>query len=97
MEIDLSPNGFFDVADELTASFFVNCRFVWDAIPQIDTHVARLVGNEQTILGTVMPGAYLSDRPIFIGEGAVIEPGAYVQGPAYIGAGATVRHGAYVR
>lgn len=97
MEIDLSPNGFFDLADTFVASFFADCTYVWDAIPQIGAHVARLVGNEQVILGTVMPGAYLSDRPIFIGEGAVIEPGAYVQGPAYIGAGATVRHGAYVR
>ena len=97
MAIDLTPNGFFDLADNWVASFFAGCRYVWDAIPQIEVHVARLVGKEQTILGTVMPGAYLSDRSVFIGEGAVVEPGAYVQGPAYIGAGATVRHGAYVR
>ena len=44
-----------------------------------------------------MAGAWVSDRPIFIGEGARIEPGAYVHGPAYIGAGAVVRHGAFVR
>lgn len=97
MEIDLSPDGFFDLTDAFAASFFADCSYVWEAITQIGVHVARLVGNEQTILGTVMPGAYVSDRPIFIGEGAVIEPGAYVQGPAYIGAGAAVRHGAYVR
>lgn len=44
-----------------------------------------------------MPGAYLSDRPLFIGKGARIEPGAYVEGPAYIAPGAVVRHGAFVR
>ena len=97
MAIDLAPTTFFDLEDEFVASLFVDCTYVWDAIPQIGAHVAQLVGAAQTILGTVMPGAYLSDRPIFIGEGAVIEPGAYVQGPAYIGAGATVRHSAYVR
>ena len=97
MEIDLAPRGFFDLADEFVASFFVDCTFSWEAIAKIEAHVARLVGSEQKILGTVMPGAYLSDRPVFIGAGAVIEPGAYVQGPAYIGAGVTVRHGAYVR
>ncbi|MCZ7667235.1 MAG: glucose-1-phosphate thymidylyltransferase [Chloroflexi bacterium] len=59
--------------------------------------MARLVRDEQTILGEVMPGAYLSDRPVYIGEGARIEPGAYVHGPAYIGPGAVVRHGAFVR
>jgi NDP-sugar pyrophosphorylase family protein len=39
----------------------------------------------------------LGERPIYIGEGARIEPGAYVHGPAYIAAGAVVRHGAFVR
>lgn len=93
----LRPSDFFNLEDSFVATFFAECAHVWQAIPQIGAHLTRLVGDEQTILGTVMPGAYLSDRPIFIGEGAVIEPGAYVQGPAYIGAGATVRHGAYVR
>lgn len=97
MEIDLSPNGFFDLANDFTSSFFADCTYVWQAIAKIGAHVARLVGDAQIILGTVLPGAHLSDRPIYIGEGAVIEPGAYVQGPAYIGAGVTVRHGAYVR
>ena len=93
----LAPIDFFDLSMAETAVYFENCEYVWDAIPQIEAHVARLVGNEQTILGEVMPGAYLSDRPIYIAEGARIEPGAYVHGPAYIGANAVVRHGAFVR
>lgn len=93
----LAPIDFFDLSLAETAVFFENCAFVWDAIPQIAAHVARLVGDGQTILGEVMPGAYLGDRPIYIAEGARIEPGAYVQGPAYIGPGAVVRHGAFVR
>ena len=44
-----------------------------------------------------MPGAYVGDRPIYIGEGAVVEPGTYIHGPAYIGPGTLVRHGAFVR
>lgn len=44
-----------------------------------------------------MDGAWLSDAPIVIEAGAIIEHGAYIVGPAYIGAGAIVRHGAYVR
>ena len=93
----LTPNDFFNFEDERIVSFFTNCNYVWEAISEISTLVAQLVGKEQKILGHVMPGAYLSDRPIFIDKGAVIEPGAYVQGPAYIGKGVTVRHGAYVR
>jgi UDP-N-acetylglucosamine diphosphorylase / glucose-1-phosphate thymidylyltransferase / UDP-N-acetylgalactosamine diphosphorylase / glucosamine-1-phosphate N-acetyltransferase / galactosamine-1-phosphate N-acetyltransferase len=93
----LQPKDFFDLSDPLTAAFFTDCTFVWQALAQIKQHIARLVGEGQTILGEIMPGAYLSDRPIFIAEGARIEPGAYVQGPAYIGPGAVVRHGAFVR
>ena len=93
----LSPIDFFDLGDALTTSFFADCEYVWQAVGRIASHVARLVGDEQTILGEVMTGAHLGDRPIFVAAGARIEPGAYVHGPAYIGAGAVVRHGAFVR
>jgi NDP-sugar pyrophosphorylase family protein len=93
----LRPEAFFDLSDSAVAALFADCAMVWDALPQIGRHVAALTGGTQTIQGTVMPGAYLGDAPLFIGEGAVIEPGAYILGPAYIGAGATVRHGAFVR
>ncbi len=93
----LKPTDFFDLSDPFVADFFQDCAFVWDAIPHIGRHVARLTQNQQVIQGEVMEGAWLSDRPIFIGEGARIEPGAYVHGPAYIAPGAVVRHGAFVR
>lgn len=93
----LAPSDFFDLSEPETAVFFANCTYVWEALPAIADHVARLVGNGQTILGEVMPGAYLGDRPIYIGEGARVEPGAYIHGPAYIAPGAVVRHGAFVR
>lgn len=91
------PSMFFDLSDKETTAFFAGCEYVWQVLGTIKAHVSRLVGDRQTILGEVMPGAYLSDRPIYIAEGARIEPGAYVMGPAYIGADVVVRHGAYVR
>jgi UDP-N-acetylglucosamine diphosphorylase / glucose-1-phosphate thymidylyltransferase / UDP-N-acetylgalactosamine diphosphorylase / glucosamine-1-phosphate N-acetyltransferase / galactosamine-1-phosphate N-acetyltransferase len=93
----LHPSDFFDLSDTAVADLFTECEFVWQAVAKIATHVTQLVGETQTILGQVMAGSFLSDRPIFIGEGARIEPGAYIHGPAYIGAGAVVRHGAFVR
>lgn len=93
----LAPEDFFDLRDETAAAFFAGCTFVWEAIRQIGDHVQRLVGEGQTIQGEVMAGAYLGERPIFVGAGARIEPGAYVHGPAYIAPGAVVRHGAFVR
>jgi NDP-sugar pyrophosphorylase family protein len=92
----LRPEAFFELDGE-TAVFFAGCDYVWQALAHIKEHVARLTGGRQTILGQVMPGAYLSDRPIYIAEGARVEPGAYILGPAYIGPGAVVRHGAFVR
>ena len=93
----LHPADFFDLSDEFTASFFDGSDYVWEAIPHIGRHVARLTESSQVILGEVMPGAHLSERPVYIGRDAVVEPGAYILGPAYIGDGAVVKHGAYVR
>lgn len=93
----LRPEDFFDLSDPLVAEFFTGLDYVWQVIGHIAGHVARLVGDKQTILGKVHPGAYISERPVYVAPGALIEPGAYVLGPAYIGPGAELRHGAYVR
>jgi NDP-sugar pyrophosphorylase family protein len=93
----LHPSDFFDLSDESVSVFFEECDLVWQALRDIDRHVARLVGTTQTLLGEIAPGAHISDRPIYIGENARVEPGAYIHGPAYIGNGAVVRHGAFVR
>ena len=78
----LSPSDFFDLEDPFTAQFFEGCTYIWDVLPRLADHVARLTDGKQTILGEVMPGAFISDRPIYIGEGARIEPGAKCQAPA---------------
>ena len=44
-----------------------------------------------------MEGAFIGKEPLFIDEGTVIEPGAYIMGPAYIGKNVSIRHGAYIR
>jgi NDP-sugar pyrophosphorylase family protein len=93
----LHPTTFFDLSDPTTAAFFNGCDYVWQALGQIEHHVARLTAGGRHIEGEVMPGAWLGDGPLVIEAGAIIEPGAYVTGPAYIGAGAVVRHGAYAR
>ncbi|MCB8919042.1 MAG: glucose-1-phosphate thymidylyltransferase [Ardenticatenaceae bacterium] len=93
----LHPSDFFDLSDQFVAALFAECDYVWQAVGQIAHHVRRLTREKQTILGEVMPGAYVSSRAIYLGAGARIEPGAYVYGPAYIGAGCVVRHGAFVR
>ena len=93
----LSPADFFDLSDPFVNVLFSNYEFVWEILHELDKKIADLIGDQQQILGEVMPGAHLSGRPIYIGEGARIEPGAYIEGPAYIAGGAVVRHGAFVR
>lgn len=93
----LHANDFFNLSDEFTAHFFAGCDYVWEAVGRLDINIGELLQDKQVILGKVMKGAHIGDRPLYIGDGAVIEPGAYVAGPAYLGPGVTVRHGAFVR
>ena len=93
----LHPSDFFDITDDIASQLFADCAYVWQAVARIAPFVADYLGQQQQILGEVLPGAYLSDKPLYIGPGARVEPGAYVEGPAYIGPGVTIRHGAYVR
>ena len=44
-----------------------------------------------------MDGAWIIGEEIEIGEGTVVEPGAYIRGPAIIGRNTEVRQGAYIR
>lgn len=93
----LAPADYFDLSDPAVGTCFDGCTYVWEALDGLGALVRRLVGETTAVHGEVMAGATLGEGPIFIGEGARIEPGAYVVGPAYIGAGAVVRHGAFVR
>ena len=93
----IKPEDYFDFRDGIMPKLFVDCDYVWDVIPNIRTRVVELTQSMQTIKGNVMEGAYLSPKAIYIEEGAIVEPGAYIEGPAYIASGAVVRHGAYVR
>jgi NDP-sugar pyrophosphorylase family protein len=49
------------------------------------------------IKGIIEEGAYLADDMIFIGEGTVVESGAYIKGPTIIGKNCQIRQGAYIR
>jgi NDP-sugar pyrophosphorylase family protein len=93
----LQPSDFFDLSDPLVEGLFEDCDYVWQALANLEINVERLIKDSRTVLGEVMEGAFLSDRALYIDQGARIEPGAYVLGPAYIGKGAVVKHGALVR
>lgn len=93
----LQPSDFFDLNDTFVAALFEGVAYVWEAISKIQWHTERLTREQRQVRGEVMPGAFVSQRAIYLSESARIEPGAYVLGPAYIGAGCIVRQGAFVR
>jgi NDP-sugar pyrophosphorylase family protein len=54
------------------------------------------VADTPIVKGQCSQKAHL-EGPVYIAEGATIEPFAYVKGPAYIGPHTEIRHGAYIR
>ena len=95
--MDLTPTAFFDLSTPGAGRIFEAAQFPWSPLDTLAELVLSMTGSSQTLNGRVSPGAFIGEAPIFIAEGAEIEPGAYIIGPAYIGPGAVVRHGAYVR
>jgi len=59
----------------------------------------RVVYGKQKLEGAIIlyGGVTLIGKDIYIGQGTVIETGAYIQGPAFIGQQTEVRQGAYIR
>lgn len=98
-EIELFlPAAFLDLEKTEHAAVFPDGEAVWTALPRIAEHLAQRLAEREgdLIRGTVQSGARIGDQ-VFVGEGAVIEANAVVQGPAWIGAGTVVRSGAYLR
>ena len=91
----LKPADFFDLKDFEHARIFAGLEYVWQVLPRIEEYIQEEL--KPAILGEVMPGAYLDEAKVFIGEGTVVEPGAYIIGPAIIGRNCEIRSGSYVR
>lgn len=87
---------FFHLSTFVHASIFKDSIYPWQALSKISTYLQT--DSLGDIKGVISPNAYLIyPELISIGEGTVVEPGAYIQGPCIIGKNCVVRHGAYVR
>lgn len=94
--MDLSPSYFFDLSSFAHPRLFENADYAWIPLSRIEGYLKELQLGK--IDGDVSPHAYLiKSELISIGEGSVVEPGAYIQGPCVIGKNCVVRHGAYIR
>lgn len=92
----LPSSYFFDLSQFSHPSVFQNDPFPWLALQQLAAYLkAQSLGLHE---GNVSLAAHLiNPEQISIGEGSIIEPGAYIQGPCIIGKHCIVRHGAYIR
>jgi len=91
-----SPTDYFDLTHYAHAALFADCTDVWEALDRLATYL-----QEQTLgllAGEISADAHLvNPELISIGEGSVVEPGAYIKGPCIIGQNCQIRHGAYLR
>ncbi len=92
--ISLSFERFFDLEGFAHKDLFSE-GVVWTALKQLKQYI----DSYECALNCDVPDGVtlVNEKQIEIGEGSVIEPGAYIEGPCVIGKGCVVRHGAYVR
>lgn len=91
----LRPEDFFDLSHFEHKAIFDNVEYVWEVLTKINHYIKQQLKPQ--ISGKVMTGAFLIGNDIEIGEGTIVEPGAYITGPTIIGQNTQIRHGAYVR
>lgn len=92
----LNLSTFFDLTNYEHYDLFEKCDSVWEPLKKLESYLKTSLKNHRPSKN--YPGAVLvNPDQIKIGEGTVIEAGAYIEGPCIIGENCTIRHGAYVR
>ncbi len=90
------PKKLFALSEFSHKALFENCLYPWEALANLNNYL----NNHKlgVIKGHISPSAHLENKELIsIGEGTIVEPGAYIQGPCIIGRQCTIRHGAYIR
>jgi NDP-sugar pyrophosphorylase family protein len=85
---------YLDLKQTEHGALFEKVTQAWEVLLSLHHYLAEQIkpANHGTLIGKPVIG-----EKVFIGEGTVIEPGAYIKGPAWIGANCQIRHGAYIR
>jgi NDP-sugar pyrophosphorylase family protein len=92
----LPASYFFNSSQFAHAFLFQNDPLPWLILQQLADYLkSQPLGHHE---GVISLSAYLVyPEQISIGEGSIVEPGAFIQGPCVIGKRCLVRHGAYIR
>lgn len=89
-----TPSTYFDLAHTEHPEVFQGINYVWEALNRIVPYLEKNL--RPGIYGNLIGQPFIG-QDVYIGEGTVVEPGAYIQGPAWIGKNSVIRHGAYIR
>jgi len=92
--LDLST--FFDLSKVSFKDLFKGCTYPWEALQKLPSYVEGLK------LGKIHPkipsnATIVNEEGVHIGEGSIVEPGAYIEGPCYIGKHCLIKNGSYIR
>jgi NDP-sugar pyrophosphorylase family protein len=89
-----APDQYLDLKQTEHAALFEKVAEAWEVLLALDLYLREVIkpANHGRMIGHPVIG-----EKVFIGEGTVVEPGAYIKGPAWIGANCQIRHGAYIR
>lgn len=92
----LSPSIFFKLESFEHQALFLDGEPVWNALKHLKEY---LMSQSLGKIACHVPSSVTLVHPewISIGEGTIIQPGAYIEGPCMIGKECEVRHGAFVR
>lgn len=96
----LNAGDFFDLSATDHQELFAGTQFVWEAIEKIERYIAKRLADDlqpNADRYKQLPGVYFANDKVYIGEGTVIEPGAFIEGPAIIGRNCMLRHNAFIR
>ncbi|MCB1691496.1 MAG: hypothetical protein KDI19_01960 [Pseudomonadales bacterium] len=94
----LTARDFFDFEHFEHTGVFRDDEWVWCAVDRLSSYLTDwFAGHQGEIRGTIGKTATLHGNDIVIGEGTVVEDGAYIAGPAIIGRNCEIRQGAYIR
>jgi len=89
-----TPSAYFDLSHTEHAGLFEGITSVWEVLSRIAPYLEKKL--RPAMLGSLIGHPFIGQE-VYIGEGTVVEPGAYIQGPAWIGKNSVIRHGAYIR
>ena len=87
---------FFDLESIGFSEIFNQCEFPWEALPKIVDYLKNYPLGKINVK-VPLTAHLVNPESITIGEGSIVEPGAFIRGPCLIGKNCTIRNGAYIR